>query len=1091
MGCLECGAENTRDRRFCAGCGAPLALACPDCGFQNQPDAKFCGGCGKPLAAPPAQAPGPAPPKGTDAGALGGERRQVAVLFVDLAGFTELSAALDAEDVHALVSRFFEAADGIVEHYGGTVDKHIGDAVMALFGAPVAHGDDAVRAVRAAFDIHKAMAAISEEAGRTLQVHAGIASGEVVAGGLGRENRQEYTVLGESVNLASRLDQLAGPGETLVADAVHRAVAGAVDCESIGRVQIKGLDKPVGAWRALRMRSRAAEATRGPFVGRRSELRQFAGVLDSCRESGAGQALLLRGEAGIGKTRLVEEFAAMAEGRGFAGHKALVLDFGVGRGQDAIRALVRSLLGTSAADDAERAAAVHRALDAGWLEPDQRVFLNDLLDLPQATEERSMYDAMDNATRNRGKQQAVAELIKAASADRPMLLIVEDVHWADSLTLGHLAAVTAAVRDCPTVVVMTTRVEGDPLDSAWRSTTRGSPLVTIDLGPLRKAEALALASRFMDATTRAALRCVERAEGNPLFLEQLLRNAEESEEAAVPASIQSLVLARMDRLPAADKQALQTASVIGQRFDLNTLRRLIEDPGYSCGGLIDHYLVHPEGEDYLFAHALIREGVYSSLLKSRRRELHRRAADWFGERDPVLYAEHLDRADDPVAPRAYLEAARAQAASHHYERAVHLVERGLALASLPADKFVLTCMKGHMLHDLGSIPESLQAYRQALEHAGNDAEQCQALIGLAAGMRITDEFDSAFDTLDEAESLARRASLERELAQIHHLRGNLHFPLGRMEACLEAHGKSLTHAQRAGSPEAEAEALGGLGDAEYAMGRMATAHDNFRRCVDLCRHHGFGQIEVANLAMLGHTALYLDGPISALEVSREAAAAAAKVGHHRAELNGRLSAFFSLAELDHRDDASLEIDRTEALIERLGARRFEATVLGWRARITLTCGQTAEAVALARRAFEVSRETGVGFEGPRILGTLALASPDGSERRWALSEAESILKAGAVGHNHLFFYRDAMEATLAEGHWEATERYAAALEEFTRPEPLPWSEFFIDRGRALAAWGRGRRDAELREDLRRLRDDGARVGIKTALPTLEAALAKE
>ena len=203
MDCPQCGAGNADERKFCADCGAPLALACSGCGFQNQSGARFCGGCGKPLDV--AQEPSAAP-------SLGGERRQVTILFADLAGFTELSTEIDAEEVHGLVSRFFAAADDIVEQYGGTVDKHIGDAVMALFGAPIAHGDDPLRALRAACDMHTALAEVSREAGRELAIHIGIASGEVVAGGLGSDNRQDYTVLGESVNLASRLDSLAGAG---------------------------------------------------------------------------------------------------------------------------------------------------------------------------------------------------------------------------------------------------------------------------------------------------------------------------------------------------------------------------------------------------------------------------------------------------------------------------------------------------------------------------------------------------------------------------------------------------------------------------------------------------------------------------------------------------------------------------------------------------------------------------------------------------------------------------------------------------------------------------------------------------------------
>jgi class 3 adenylate cyclase/tetratricopeptide (TPR) repeat protein len=1081
--CAKCGAENSSDRRFCAECGAPLAQVCGACGFQNQGEAKFCGGCGQPL--------GVASVEPAATGSLGGERRQVTILFADIAGFTKLSAALDAEELHGLVGRFFEAADGVIERFGGTVDKHMGDAVMALFGAPVAHGDDPLRAVRAAFDIHEAMGALSQDTGRDLQVHVGIASGEVVAGGLGPEGRAEYTVLGDSVNLASRLDSMAGAGETLISDAVHRAVSGHVDCEALGETEVKGLDRPVRVWRVRGLRSATADNLRGPLVGRQSELRQFRGVIESCRDSGHGQAVLVRGEAGIGKTRLVEELTALAVAQGFAGHKGLVLDFGVGKGQDAIRALVRSLLEIPAgASTEERQAAAQRALAEDVLDEDQGVFLNDLLDLPQPMELRGLYDAMDNPTRNRGKQRLVARLIEGASSRQSILVTVEDVHWAEPLTLAHLAAMTATVCDCPAVLVMTSRIEGDPLDSAWRGTTRGSPLLTIDLGPLRQKEALELAGGLLEINEQIVRDCIARAEGNPLFLEQLLRNAEESGDETVPASIQSLVQARMDRLSAKDKLALQAASVIGQRFGLETLRHLIGDGDYGCAALIEHYLVRPEGGDYLFAHALVQEGAYSSLLKTRKRELHRQAADWFADRDLVLRAEHLDRAEDPGGPRAYLDAAEAQAATYHYERALKLIERGLALAELPADKFGLTCFKGHILHDLGSIPESVEACKGAIELAGGDAERCRALIGLAAGMRIIDQYDDAFAALDEAEESAQAHGLIHELARIHHLRGNLCFPLGRLDDCLEAHELSLKFAQEMGSPEAQAEALGGMGDAEYARGRMVTAHKYFRRCVELCREHGYGRVEVANLPMVAHTLQFSAGPKSSLPQSLEAVEAARRVGHHRAELNAQLGVYFGLVEMGEYDEAMGYLERGEELIEYLGARRFAATTLGWRARVQIAKGAPSEAVEMARAALEICYETGVGFNGPRVLSIIALATRDSGERQRALEEGEKLLAEGSVGHNHLYFYRDAIETKLEDGDWDGAERYAEALEDFARPEPMQWSDLYCARGRALAAFGRGRRDPETLTELRRLREEAERVGFVAALPALDAALAE-
>lgn len=1023
--------------------------------------------------------------------ALANERRQVTVLFADLAGFTELSTALDPEELHDILTRYYEIADGIVERYDGTVDKHLGDGVMALFGAPRAHGDDPLRAVRAAFDIHLAMAGLGTEVGRELSIHAGIASGEVVAGGLGRDGHQEYTVLGESVNLASRLDGLAKPGETLIAEAVQRAVAGHAVCEPLGEVPVKGLDRPVRVWRAKGLLGAGDIGGRTPFVGRRGEVRQFAGVLDSCKEDRAGQAVVIRGEAGIGKTRLVEEFARAGKARSFALHRGLVLDFGVGKGQSAIHTLVRSLLDVAEGHGgkAGRAAAADAAIAAGWLQAEQRVFLNDLLDLAQPSALRAIYDAMDNATRNRGKRRVVADLIEAASARRATLLVIEDVHWADPLTLKHLAEIAATVRDIAAVLVMTTRIEGDPLDSAWRGTTRASPLLTIDLAPLRQDEAMELAGGLMDATRHTALRCIERAEGNPLFLEQLLRNAGESGDEAVPASIQSLVLARMDRLPARDKDALQGASAIGQRFALDTLRHVIDDPDYTCDSLIEQFLIRPEGEGYLFAHALIREGVYSSLLKKRRRALHRRAADWFADRDPVLKAEHLDRAGDPAAPSAYLEAALAQAESYHHERAMGLIERGLEIATAPEDNFALTCLMGQMLLDLGAIDRSIQAYGGALALAGDDTGRCRAWLGLAAGMRVEDRYDEALAVLEKAEAAAERHDLVRERAEIHHIRGNLYFPMGRIEECAAEHEKSLKYARESGSPEAEANALGGLADASYVAGRMATAYRYFSRCVEVARANGFGRIEAANRSMAGFSRMYMNQIGEALEDGLETIAAAAKVGHHRAEMLGEILAVYALWELAEHDRARQHNARALALARQLGALRFEAQALMHEGKLMRAeGGRRDEAVKILERAREISEEIGHSFAGPRIFGELARNLKDPRAKRSTLAEGERLLQAGSVSHNHFHLYVDAIDVSLETGGWEEAERYAGALETFTRSEPLPWSDFFIARGRALAAWGRGRRDADTVTELRRLRDEARRAKLMTALPALDEAL---
>ncbi|SDR00488.1 Tetratricopeptide repeat-containing protein [Rhizobiales bacterium GAS113] len=1021
---------------------------------------------------------------------LTGERRQVTILFADLSGFTALSQSLDPEELHELVSGYTESVDRIVIDCGGSVDKHMGDGVMALFGAPVAHDDDPLRAARAALDIHEALGRLSDRAGRRLQAHIGIASGEVVAGGIGRAGGQDYTVLGDSVNLSARLVAAAGPGQTLISDEVHGALSGRAECDALGDMQFKGIDAGVRVWCLRGISGEQPAASRSPFVGRAAELEQFAGMIGACLARRSGQVVYVRGEAGIGKTRLVDEMRRIAEAQGFAVHRALVLDFGVGKGRDPIRDIVRSLLDLPASAGAEeRRAMAERAVASGLVAAERLAFLYDLLDLPPSGEWRALYDAMDNAARNRGKRALVGALTEHSCGRSPLLIVVEDLHWADAHLLGHLGALAAALAGGPGLLVMTSRVEGDPIDPAWRAGCRGTPFATIDLGPLRREEALNLAGSFIDATQRLALACIDRAGGNPLFLEQLLHNAEEGSEEAIPASIQSLVLARMDRLQALDRQAFQAASVIGQRFELPLLRKLIDVPDYVCDGLLTHALVLPEGDGFLFAHALIQEGAYSSLLRARRRDLHRIAAEWFAALDPALRAQHLDRAGDERAPRAYLEAAASQRLAYHADAALRLAERGLEIVRDDDERYELICLKGKLQRDLGDITASIASYRQAIAAVSNEVNLCRAQLGLAEGLRVSEGLDEALALLEAAQVCAERHDLVPELARLHHLRGNILFPLGKIEGCRAEHERGLVYAKRSGSPEAEARSLGGLADAAYAQGRMRTAFAHFNRCVEISREHGFGRIEVANRSMAGFSRVYLNQPRQACDDGAAAVRNAALVGQPRAEMLGETINVFASYELGEYERMREHLEREMRLIRQLGARRFEAQNLEMQGRLLLDGGRREDAVALLRQALAVAREIGLQFSGPKALSALSRAVADEAERDRLLAEAEELLRRGSVGHNHLWFYRDAMEAMLVAGDAKAALRYADLLEGYAASEPLPWTEIFVARCHALAGVQRDGADAAIRQDLARIQTVLVDAGLKAFLAPIEAALA--
>jgi tetratricopeptide (TPR) repeat protein len=856
-----------------------------------------------------------------------------------------------------------------------------------------------------------------------------------------------------------------------------------VDCEDLGEQALKGIREPVKTFKLRGIRASVSKDILTPLVGRKTEVQQFSAILEACAETGTGQALCLRGEAGIGKTRLTEEFEKLAAASGFACHRALILDFGVGKGQDAIRSLIRSFLALSSrSGQAELSEAAERAFSEGLLDRSQAIYLNDLLDLPQPVEMRSLFDAMDNAKRNQGKRETVAALVRSLCNRKPLFLVIEDIHWADDLILDHLAGLTRSISDQPAVLIMTSRIEGDPLEQAWRASTAATPLMTVDLRPLRHDDALTLAAEFFDTTTQFALSCVERAEGNPLFLEQLLRNAETTAQESVPGSVRSLVQARMDMLDRLDKQALQAASVLGQRFSLDALRHLIESPHYTCEDLIERYLVRPEGEDYLFVHALVQEGVYSSLLTNRRAELHRSAANWYSGRDLVLRAEHLDRAGDPGAAVAFLDATQAQVDMLHFETALKLANRGIDLATDSNDKCDLMCLRGDALHNTGATKDSITAFETALETAEDGVRRCRAWIGMADGSRVSDRQEQALRALDNAEAAALSEELTPELSKIHYLRGNVFFPLGNIDGCLAEHEQALKLARQAGSEQGEALALSGLGDAYYLRGHMRTACEQFRACIDLCRKNGFGRIEVANRHMVGWTRIFLMEFAEALEDALASINMAAQVSHHRAELLGLMLAGTVEHILGRNADAHDHLERGLKLSRTIGAGNFEVQCLVRLARLNASEGNLSKARDLADRSLIVARRVGMTFFGPIALAVSASLAEDPDQRKSALDEAEAILDSGCVGHNHTMFAEIAIDKALEMGEWTDAERYAARLEDYTREQRLDWPDFMIERGNTLAAWGRGDRSAELQERIIRQMNSAELAGMASAMP---------
>ncbi len=368
-----------------------------------------------------------------------------------------------------------------------------------------------------------------------------------------------------------------------------------------------------------------------------------------------------------------------------------------------------------------------------------------------------------------------------------------------------------------------------------------------------------------------------------------LRNSVKSFSSGVPPPLRGLVVARVDHLSAPDRTAIQAAAVLGQRFDLAALQALVDSPGYDATGLLRAGLLRVERLELVFAHALIREAVLRSLLAEAQRALHARAADWFNGRDPTLHASHLDRSGSPAAADAYRLAAEDRLQRYRPAEALPLVERGLALATAGVSRAALMLLKGDVLLDVGRAREALVAYQEALKAGGDARERSLALLerlGAPDPRRIA----TALDDLAAARALAEGRGWLDIQARCHFTRGNVFFPLGRVDDCLLERRAALDLAERSGLAEARARALGGLGDAEYARGDIVASGRYFRQCVDESRGIGLSRVEVSNLPMCANNMLLELELRDALDTGQEAVALAVSVGQKRAELIAHVSA---------------------------------------------------------------------------------------------------------------------------------------------------------------------------------------------------------
>ncbi|MGD9834174.1 MAG: AAA family ATPase [Piscinibacter sp.] len=834
-----------------------------------------------------------------------------------------------------------------------------------------------------------------------------------------------------------------------------------------------------GCWRA--QPDPDADGARLALVGRRVEVQQFRAALESVQAYGDPQVVGLRGVAGIGKSRLLEEFARLATLEGFECHVLTSLELGAGGRSQLPAELARRLLGTGPQDGpAVLEARLAEASDV--LAPGELALMRGLLQLPLPVDDARLIDLMQHETRIEAQAGALAALAAQRSATSPLMLAVEDVHWSGEQEQQLLAAVLSR-QTGPVLWVLTARPGERALHALLQHAPAETSALVLELAPLPEPDARALADQIVGADGAERQVCLDRAQGHPLLLESLLRDGSHGPaHAGLPRTVQLLAQSRLDQLEEADRQAVRAAAVLGAQFELEALRALISQPDYSPEPLLRSFLVRRRGARLAFCHALIHEGIYESLLPAARSALHAGCAQWFAGRDGVLQAHHLLRAEAADAPDAARAAAHQLIERYQFGEAIGLLDAALAAAPHDPLRFELlmlratACMKG------GDVAASVQACEAAAGAAPDRRARCDALIERALGLNTLERIAEAEDALDEAGAIAAQLDLPVQASRVHYLRGNFHFPRGDAAFCHEQHRLALQHARRAGNAELEARACSGLGDAAYAQGRLYSAYTHFSDCLALCRAHGLLHVQAANLFMLGTVRIYQNENLLALDNAEQSVALAERVGHRRAQVVSHLTAGWVLLDLLELERASSHIERGLALAESIGARRFVPFLRESLARLQHLRGEPAAARASIVLACEEVDSLGLrAFIGPWLLGTRALLAATAQECDQGLRLGESWLDEGCIGHNHFRFAAAAIAATLARGDTGAALHHARRLADYTRDEPTPWSRLHIEWAEAAAepvAAARAQR-------LARLADAAAAAGLRALLPHLQ------
>ena len=922
--CGACGTDNEAGRKFCGECGSALARLCPSCASPNGPSVKFCGECGAAL-------DGAADTTAVRAVEPVAERRLVSVLFVDLVGYTTLSESRDFEDVREVQTRYFDTARTVIERYGGTVEKFIGDAVMALWGAPIAREDDAERAVRAALDLVDAVEALAEESGvAELRLRAGVLTGEAAVA-LGAEGQGMVT--GDLVNTASRIQSAAEPGTVLVGEATRRASEAAITFADVGAHELKGKAEPVNLWRALRVRAQRRGEGRStgleaPFVGRTAELRLVKDLFHASGDEQRARLVSVLGVAGIGKSRLSWEFEKHVDGLAAEvwWHRGRCLSYGDGVAFWALAEMVRSRAKILEDEDAASATAKLRAtLVAHVPDEEERAWIEPRLLHLLGLAERSAPDREDLFSAWRRFFERLAE-------QGPLVLVFEDIHWADEGLIAFVEYLLDWARHLPIFVLTLARPEIADRHPGFPGSARSA--TTLALEPLDDGAMDELLTGLVPGLPEDLCRRLrEAADGIPLYAVEtvrMLRDRGLLEQAGdevvvagdlsaldVPETLHALIASRLDAVPEAERQLLQDASVLGKTFtrrglaalsgrDESEVERLVTSLVRKELLAVETDPFSPERGQLGFLQALVQRVTYETIARRDRRARHLAAAQFLASDagiDPDEIAE--------VIASHYLDAHEADPDAVDADDVRREARRWFTRA---ADRAA----------SLAASLEAQRAFERAAGLAGDGVERGRSLARAGELAVMGGRVDEALPLLEEAIEILHGAGAGAEAASAEVRLGEVLFSTNRIEDGVARLEGALAAYESEGDEVAIATVSAQLARLLFFEGRSSDAIPHVERALELSERLRLADVVVE--ALINKALILQRRPNESLGLMRQALALAEEAGVDRGALRACMNLGYLLSLAGRMVEAEEVIERGIALARRRGDRVWERSL---------------------------------------------------------------------------------------------------------------------------------------------------------------------